>query len=135
MNRGIKLLLCLLVFSLLASVFSIPRWLQAQAIAQTKTAAPTEDYHDAKSAYWHELRQYVQDAHEAHVGMTRNELTKTFHMETGLTQGHTWVYNQCPFIRMNVTFNNQDGIPSFDPADRVTALGSPYWDNHIESPN
>ena len=134
-------LLVFSVFALLTSALNLPHLLRAQAVVQTKKDAPIEQDYSGKSPYWNELRQYVQDTHDVHVGMTRRELQKTHHMETGLTDGQTWCYNHCPFIRMKVTFkansNKQPQIPIFpsDPSDRVTVLGSPYWENQRESPN
>ena len=124
------------VFVLLASVLSLPHRLGAQAVVPTKKDTPLEQDYSGKSPYWNELRRYVQDTHEVHLGMTRRELQKTHHMESGLTDGQT--YNHCPFIRMKVTFQGTSNKPllfSSNPADRVTALGSPYWDNQRESPN
>lgn len=128
----------LAVSILLVSALSLPHWLGTQAVAQTKKDAPVEQDHSGKSPYWNELRRYVQDTHDVHIGMTRSELEKTHHMETGLTDGKTWCYNHCPYIRMKVTFQGTSDNPlifSSNPADRVTALGSPYWDNQRESPN
>ena len=126
------------VFALLASALSLPHWLRAQAVVQTKKDAPVEQDYSGKFLNWNELCRYVQDTRDVHIGMTRSELQETHHMETGLTDGQTWCYNHCPFIRMKVTFkakSNNQHLLSFDPSDRVTALGSPYWDNQRESPN
>ena len=128
-------------FVLLASALSLSHRLGAQAGVQAKKEAPVEQDYSGKSPYWNELRGYVQDTHTVHIGMTRRELQRTHHMESGLTDGQTWCYNQCPFIQMKVTFkairDERLLLPfaSSDPSDRVTALGSPYWDNQRESPN
>ena len=103
--------------------------------------APVEQDYSGKSLYWNELRRYVQDTRDVHIGMTRSELQKTHHMESGLTDGETWCYNHCPFIRMKVTLkatHDDHPLPPFassDPSDHVAALGSLYWDNQRESPN
>ena len=128
----------LAVFTRLVSALGLPRWLGAQTVAQTKIDTTAEQDFSGKSPYWNELRRYVQDTHDVHIGMTRGELKKTHHMETGLTDGQTWCYNHYPYIRMKVTFQGTSVHPllfSSNPADRVTALGSPYWDNQRESPN
>lgn len=133
-----KFLSVFAVIALLASALSLPHWLGAQAVVQRKKDAPVEQDYSGKSLYWNELRRYVQDTHDVHIGMSRSELQKTHHMESGLTDGQTWCYNHCPFIRMKVTFkadSNNQPLFSFDPSDRVTALGKPYWDNQRESPN
>ena len=129
------------VIALLASALNPAQWLRAQAVARTKKTPSIERDYSGKSLYWNELRRYVQDTRDVHIGMTRSELQKTHHMETGLTDERTWCYNHCPFIRMKVTFkaiHDDHPLPPFassDPSDHVTALGSPYWDNQRESPN
>ena len=59
-------------------------------------------------------------------GMTRSDLTKLFTEQGGLStmSQSTYVYRQCPFIKINVTFtvSSKEELPT----DRITEVSRPY---------
>ncbi len=108
---------------------------RAQTAAARGKPLAVGEYFGPQSQHYLELRRFVQDTSSLHVGMTRGELEKTFHMETGFTQGETWVYNHCPYIRLRATFGSNPLVFPPNPTDKVLTLGNPYWVNENESPN
>ena len=116
--------LILVAIVLVAVAYRIPG--QA-APNDPKSTVSAEAYYDGESAYWTNLRHYVQDMNTIRVGMTRGDLKKTFHEAGGLHQ-FQWVYNRSPHVVMDVHFDT-DLLLSNDSEEKITSLGKPYWNN------
>jgi hypothetical protein len=61
------------------------------------------------------------------VGMTRSELLKVFTGEGGLstTSQRTYVYRQCPYIKVDVKFASDSPAQEL-PTDRIVEISRPY---------
>jgi hypothetical protein len=61
------------------------------------------------------------------VGMTRADLTKVFTVEGGLstTSQRTYVYQQCPYIKVDVTFEASSHEEE-RPSDKIIKISNPY---------
>jgi hypothetical protein len=60
-------------------------------------------------------------------GMTRSDLMKLFTTEGGLstTSQRTYVYRQCPYIKVDVKFAASSRDEEF-PADKIVEVSRPY---------
>jgi hypothetical protein len=63
------------------------------------------------------------------VGMTRSDLMKVFTTEGGLsaTSQRTYVYRQCPYIKVDVKFAASSRNEEL-PTDRIVEISRPYLD-------
>jgi hypothetical protein len=61
------------------------------------------------------------------VGMTRSDLLKVFTTEGGLstTSQRTYVYRQCPFIKVDVKFTASSRDEEL-PTDKIVEVSRPY---------
>lgn len=61
------------------------------------------------------------------VGMTRSDLAKVYTTEGGLstTSRQTYVYRQCPYIKVDVKFATSSRDREL-PADKIVELSRPY---------
>jgi hypothetical protein len=61
------------------------------------------------------------------VGMTREDLTKLFTTEGGLstTSQRTYVYQQCPYIKVDVKFAASSREEEL-PTDKIVEVSRPY---------
>jgi len=65
-------------------------------------------------------------------GMKRRDLLKVFTTEGGLSTRfqHTYVYSECPFIKVNVRFkaaaNNEGSGVEEEPDDIIESVSQPY---------
>jgi hypothetical protein len=53
------------------------------------------------------------------VGMKRKDLLKIFEPDGGLGSGRTFLYRNCPYIKVDVEFDR----------DTITKISTPYLDN------
>jgi hypothetical protein len=64
-------------------------------------------------------------------GMKRRDLLKVFTTEGGLSTRfqHTYVYSECPYIKVNVRFksaNNEGNGVDEEPDDIIESISQPY---------
>ena len=61
------------------------------------------------------------------VGMTRADLMKLFTVEGGLssTSQRTYVYQQCPYIKVDVEFSPSSREEEW-PSDKISKISRPY---------
>lgn len=67
-------------------------------------------------------------------GMTREAMKEVLQEEGGLsTRTHrTYVYKQCPYIKVNVVFAPTDADPGTEkPEDKVVSISRPYLEYRI----
>jgi len=79
-----------------------------------------------------EHREWVQQVMKAisaiKPGMTRNDLTPLFTEDGGLQtrQDGRYVYAQCDYIKVDVTFSPVDDGMSLNPDDKIVKVSPPY---------
>jgi hypothetical protein len=94
------------------------------AVAQSKYHKTPSDI-DREHAAW--VAGALRTTQTIKVGMTRSDLMKVFTTEGGLstTSQRTYVYRQCPIIKVDVKFT----VSSHDeelPTDKIAEVSRPY---------
>lgn len=80
---------------------------------------------DSEHTAW--IARTLQSIQTIKVGMTRADLIKVFTTEGGLSTAsqRTYVYHQCPYIKVDVKFAvSSPGKES--PSDKIVEISSPY---------
>jgi len=94
------------------------------AIAQSNSsAAPSEiDWEHTK---W--IDNAIRSMQAIKVGMTRSDLLTVFTTEGGLstTSQRTYVYRQCPYIKVDVKFAVASRTEEL-PTDKIVQISQPY---------
>jgi hypothetical protein len=99
-------------------------------IAAVNAVAQSE-YHQSPSDIDREHTAWVSSAMRAmqkiKVGMTRSDVMKVFMNEGGLstTSQRTYVYRQCPFIKVDVEFAPSSRDEEL-PTDKIVKISRPY---------
>jgi hypothetical protein len=76
----------------------------------------------------------LADVQRLKTDSTRKDLMERFTTEGGLSMPkmRTFVYQKCPYIKIDVTFDlvdksiKADRLPREDPADKIIAISRPY---------
>jgi len=72
----------------------------------------------------------IRIADALHPGMTRADVLKNFQTEGGISarQWNHYVYKQCPYIKVDVTFVVAQGEDQFkeSTADKIATVSKPY---------
>lgn len=92
-----------------------------------QTAIPAPSQIDEEQTKWidHALRAMQR----IRVGATRSELLEVFTSEGGLStpSQQTYVYRQCPFIKVDVRFAVSSREAEL-PTDKIVVISRPYLD-------
>ena len=94
------------------------------AIAQSNSAATRSEI-DWEHTKW--IDNPMRSMQTIKIGMTRSELLTVFTTEGGLstTSQRTYVYQQCPYIKVDVKF--AAAIPDEElPTDKIVQISRPY---------
>lgn len=104
-----KAFLCLLTFS---------------AIAQSENQQSRLDI-DREHTAW--IAFTLRSIQAIKAGMTRSDLMKVFTTEGGLSTSseRTYVYRQCPYIKVDVKFSNSSHGEEL-PTDKIVEISRPY---------
>lgn len=107
------LILCVLVLTVNAS-----------GIAQNTNGHRASEI-DVQQTKW--IESALRSIGTVTVGMTRSELLKVFASEGGLstTSQRTYVYRQCPFIKVDVKFASGSTKQEL-PGDKIIEISRPY---------
>jgi hypothetical protein len=94
------------------------------AVAQSEYHLRPTDI-DVEHTAW--VAEALRASQTLKVGMTRSDLMKVFTTEGGLstTSQRTYVYRQCPFIKIDLKFT----VSSHDeelPTDKIAEVSRPY---------
>ena len=93
------------------------------AVAQSEYHQRPTEVDPGRTAWVAEVLRATQTLK---VGMTRSDLMKMFTTEGGLstTSQRTYVYRQCPFIKIDVKFtaSSHDELPT----DKIADVSRPY---------
>jgi len=124
-----------IVLVLLLGVGGLTLWLSSgQRVSETTpTRAKTETHTE-----W--IEKTLEKTKTIHPGMTRADLLKLFTEDGGLSSvsQRRYVYRECPYIKVNVTFTlvelDADGrLTSRDsPDDIIKTISTPYLDNPVD---
>jgi hypothetical protein len=94
-------------------------------------AVAQSDYHQSPSDIERERTAWVSSAlrtmQTIKVGMTRSDLMKVFTSEGGLstTSRRTYVYRQCPFLKVDAEFAASSRDEEL-PTDKIVKTSRPY---------
>ena len=94
------------------------------AVAQLKSRQPASQI-DREHTAW--LTDVLNAMQSIKVGMTRSDLMKVFTTEGGLstTSQRTYVYRQCPYIKVDVKFAASSRHEEL-PTDKIVEVSRPY---------
>lgn len=82
-----------------------------------------------KHSEW--VAKSLKEMQAVKAGMTRADLLKVFAEEGGLStrEWRTYVYHECPYIKVNVRFEPvADGGSRESPDDKIVEISKPYLD-------
>ena len=94
------------------------------AIAQLESQQNPSEINSEHTAW---IAGVLNSAQTIKVGMTRSDLTKVFTIEGGLstTSQRTYVYRQCPYIKVDVKFAASSRDEEL-PTDKIVEISRPY---------
>jgi|SRR5450755_1530094 hypothetical protein len=101
--------------------------LSVSAVAQSESQQPPRisSQIDTRASRW--IAGALNAIQTIKVGMTRSDLMKVFTIEGGLstTSQRTYVYRQCPYIKIDVKFAASNRDEEF-PTDKIVEVSRPY---------
>ena len=106
------------------AVFCVVAVAAIAAIAQSNSAV-THSEIDSEHTEW--IASAIRSMQTIKVGMTRSELLTVFTTEGGVstTSRRTYVYQQCPYIKVDVKF--AAASPNNElPTDKIVEISQPY---------
>ena len=111
----------------------LPEWAKSRSQIQDESV-PLGDQYSRERTMW--IAKVLRQIQKIKPGMKRQDLLKVFTMEGGLSTRfqRTYVYSECPYIKVNVRFkaatNESDGIEQ-DPDDIIESISQPYLEFSI----
>ena len=106
----------------------LPEWAKGPSQIQDESV-PVGDQYNRERTMW--IAKALRQIEKIKPGMKRQDLLKVFTTEGGLStrSQRTYVYSECPYIKVNVRFkasaNESDGIEE-DPNDIIESISQPY---------
>ena len=96
------------------------------AMAQSNSTVTSSEVERAHTKWIDSALRSIQTVK---VGMARSELMTVFTTEGGLftTSQRTYVYRQCPYIKVDVKFSASSRHEEL-PTDKITEISRPYLD-------
>jgi hypothetical protein len=75
----------------------------------------------------------LKECYKIKVGMTRSELLKVFTPDGGFQTGRTFVYHDCPYIKVDADFKHLNPQKNSvgdeeQPTDIISHISKPYMD-------
>jgi hypothetical protein len=106
----------------------LPEWAKSRAQVQDESVPMGDDYARERTKW---VAKVLRQITKIEPGMTRRDLLKVFTTEGGLSTRfqHTYVYSECPYIKVNVRFkashNEGNGLED-EPDDIIESISQPY---------
>lgn len=106
----------------------LPEWAKGPAQVQDESV-PMGDEYNRERTKW--ISKVLRQIEKIKPGMTRQDLLKVFTTEGGLSTRfqRTYVYSECPYIKVNVRFkaatNESSGMEE-DSGDIIESISQPY---------
>jgi hypothetical protein len=106
----------------------LPEWAKSRAQIQDESVPLGDDYSRERTKW---IAKVLRQISKVRPGMTRRDLLKVFTTEGGLSTRfqHTYVYSECPYIKVNVRFkaanDEGDGVQE-EPDDIIESISQPY---------
>ena len=106
----------------------LPEWAKSRSQIQDESV-PVGDQYNQERTTW--IAKVLRQIGKMKPGMRRQDLLKVFTTEGGLSfrLQRTYVYSECPYIKVNVRFkaatNESNGIEE-DPDDVIESISQPY---------
>ena len=110
-----------------------PLWRYRAAPARTKRALESSRAQTSEYAQW--VAKALAQMQALHPGMKRADLDQLFTMEGGIRGGLTYVYRECPLIKVDFEFKrapetkyDPEGrvISGLSPDDEIISISKPY---------
>jgi hypothetical protein len=106
----------------------LPEWAKSRAQLQDESVPMGDDYAMERTRW---VAKVLRQIAKIEPGMKRRDLLKVLTTEGGLsTRFHrTYVYSECPYIKVNVWFkaaNNEGNGVDEDPDDTIESISQPY---------
>jgi hypothetical protein len=107
----------------------LPEWAKSRAQVQDESVPMGDDYARERTKW---VAKVLRQITKIEPGMKRRDLLKAFTTEGGLSTRfqHTYVYSECPFIKVNVRFkaaaNNEGSGVEEEPDDIIESVSQPY---------
>jgi len=106
----------------------LPERAKSRAQIEDESVPTGEDYTRERTKW---VAKVLRQIDTIRPGMTRRDLLKVFTVEGGISTRfqHTYVYSECPYIKVNVQFkalnNERDGLQD-EPDDIIESISQPY---------
>jgi len=106
----------------------LPEWAKSRAQVQDESVPMGDDYATERTKW---VAKVLRQIRKIEPGMKRRDLPKVFTTEGGLSTRfqRTYVYSECPYIKMNVRFkaaNNEGNGVEEEPDDIIESISQPY---------
>jgi hypothetical protein len=106
----------------------LPEWAKSRAQVQDESVPMGDDYARERTKW---VAKVLRQIAKIEPGMKRRDLLKVFTTEGGLSTRfqHTYVYSECPYIKVNVRFkaaNNEGNGVEDEPDDLIESISQPY---------
>lgn len=106
----------------------LPEWAKSRGQLDDESVPNGEDYDRARTAW---IAKTMRRIATVRPGMRRDELTKVFKTEGGLSMRlqRTYVYGECPYLKVNVQFKavgNEQEVLVESPDDVIVSVSQPY---------
>ena len=108
----------------------LPQWAKSPFQIQ-RESVPTGPQFDQERTMW--IAKTLYQIGKLQPGIRRKDLLRIFKEEGGLStpMQRTYVYAECPYIKVDVRFKRTDGVSAVtkeDPEDVIESISRPYLD-------
>jgi hypothetical protein len=105
-----------------SSPSELPQWAKDRSQVDDESV-PEGDAYSQERTLW--IAKVLRQIDSIHPGMTRRDLESTFTTEGGLStrKQRTYVYKECPYIKVDVVLSNAGAT---EAEDRIVSISRPY---------
>lgn len=100
----------------------LPQWAKDRSELEDESVPEGPPYAQQRKLW---IAKVLKQIESIHPGMTRKDLWLTFTTEGGLStrQQQTFIYKDCPYIKVDVVFS---GTGATEAEDRIVSISRPY---------
>lgn len=105
-----------------SSLSKLPQWAKDRAQLDDESVQESPAFSQQRTKW---IAKVLRQIDSIHAGMTRRDLQSTFTTEGGISTRtqQTFVYKDCPYIKVNVVFSVTGAT---EAGDRIVSISQPY---------